>query len=178
MSHPPNTKSSRSLSGTNSFTSGERPSVRLPRRMVLSWVSEPTGCAFFFLTSSTPAMNVVLTAPIPGNKTPNLPLGGAIFAGFSIPLLLELESQYNSPIGLIYINGSSHRGTRVLLSPARRDCPEQVSYDARTPPILQITEPKSVARPLSSMPCSEHSSVPDDTVYLYRHKRHPVVGCR
>src|SRR5260370_41081118 len=143
MSHPPNTKSSRSLSGTNSFTSGERPSVRLPRRMVLSWVSEPTGCAFFFLTSSTPAMNVVLTAPIPGNKTPNLPLGGALFAGFSIPLLLELESQYNSPIGLIYINRSSHPGTRGLLSPSRRDCPEKVSYDSRTPPILQSTQPQS-----------------------------------
>src|SRR5260370_12022574 len=137
MSHPPNTKSSRSLSGTNSFTSGERPSVRLPRRMVLSWVSEPTGCAFFFLTSSTPAMNVVLTAPIPGNKTPNLPLGGAIFAGFSIPLLLELESQYNSPIGLIYFKGSSHPGTRGLLSPARPVVPEQVCSRARTTPHIQ-----------------------------------------
>jgi hypothetical protein len=37
-------------------------------------------------------MNVVLTAPIPGSSTPSLPLGGPIFPGFSIPLLLELES--------------------------------------------------------------------------------------
>jgi hypothetical protein len=36
-------------------------------------------------------MNVVLTAPIPGSSTPNLPFGGAIFPGLSIPLLLELE---------------------------------------------------------------------------------------
>jgi hypothetical protein len=64
--------------------------------MVLSCVNEPTGCALPFLTNSTPAMNVVLTAPIPGNRTPNLPLGGAIFAGFSIPLLLELESHFSS----------------------------------------------------------------------------------
>jgi hypothetical protein len=92
MSQPPNTKSFRSLSGTNYLINGERASVRLPRRIVLSWVSEPTGCAFLVLTSSTPAINVVLTAPIPGSNTPNLPFGGAIFPGLSIPLLLGLES--------------------------------------------------------------------------------------
>src|SRR5207248_323999 len=65
---------------------GELLSVRLPRRIVPSCVSEPTGCALPLRTNSTPAMNVVLTAPIPGKRTPNLPFGGAIFAGFSIQL--------------------------------------------------------------------------------------------
>src|SRR4029077_9744633 len=96
MSQPPNTRSFRSLSGTNFLISGERASVRFPSRIVLSCVSEPTGCALPLRTNSTPAMNVVLTAPIPGNSTPNLPLGGAIFPGFSIPLLLQLASRLNS----------------------------------------------------------------------------------
>src|SRR5258705_3068119 len=91
ISHPPNANSFNSLNGTNFLISGERASVRLPSRIVLSWVSEPTGCAFPFRTSSTPAINVVLTAPIPGSSTPNLPFGGAILTGLSIPLLLELE---------------------------------------------------------------------------------------
>src|SRR4029077_3582423 len=89
MSQPPNTRSFRSLSGTNFLISGERASVRFPSRIVLSCVSEPTGCALPLRTNSTPAIKVVLTAPIPGSSTPNLPLGGAIFPGFSIPLLLE-----------------------------------------------------------------------------------------
>jgi len=33
-------------------------------------------------------MNVVLTAPMPGSKTPSFPLAGAILEGFSMPLLL------------------------------------------------------------------------------------------
>src|SRR5260370_41678365 len=51
-------------------------------------------------------MNVVLTAPIPGNSTPNLPLGGAIFPGFSIPLLLEPGSLLHSfaQFGLLPMN--------------------------------------------------------------------------
>src|SRR6202140_659196 len=92
MSQPPNNKSLRSLSGTNFLINGERPSVPFPKRMVLSCVSEPTGCAFPFLTSSTPAINVVLTAPIPGNSTPNFPFAGTIFPGFSMPLLIDVQN--------------------------------------------------------------------------------------
>src|SRR6267154_2409076 len=44
MSQPPNTKSFRSLSGTNFLISGDRPSVRFPSRIVLNCVSEPSGC--------------------------------------------------------------------------------------------------------------------------------------
>src|SRR5580704_15547127 len=89
MSHPPKVKSFNSASGTNFLTSGERPSVRLPSRIVPSWVSEPTGCALPFLTNSTPAINVVLTAPIPGVNIPSFPLGSAIFPGFSMQLLSQ-----------------------------------------------------------------------------------------
>ena len=50
-------------------------SVRFPSRIVPSWVSEPIGCAIFFLIASTPAINVVLTAPSPGISTPSFPVG-------------------------------------------------------------------------------------------------------
>src|SRR5579859_7818319 len=82
----PKTRSFRSASGTNFLMSGDLPSVRFPSLTVPICVSDPTGCALPFRTSSTPAMNVVLTAPIPGSSTPSFPLAGAIFAGFSILL--------------------------------------------------------------------------------------------
>ena len=47
---------------------GDLLSVRLPRRIVPSCVSEPTGTEWPRRTNSTPAMNVVATAPIPGVK--------------------------------------------------------------------------------------------------------------
>src|SRR5260370_36266863 len=46
--------------------------------MVPSCVSDPTGCAFLRRIKSTPAMNVVATAPIPTVSTPSFPFGGAI----------------------------------------------------------------------------------------------------
>src|SRR5690606_27722377 len=58
-----------------SLISGLRFSERLPRRIVCSWVTEPNGCAPPRRTASTPAMNVVATAPIPGNSTKSLPSG-------------------------------------------------------------------------------------------------------
>ncbi len=82
----PKTRSFKSASGTNFLISGELLSVRLPRRIVPSCVSDPIGCALPLRTSSTPAINVVLTAPIPGSSTPSFPFAGAIFAGFSILL--------------------------------------------------------------------------------------------
>ena len=45
MSQPPNTRSFRLARGTKSLIYGLRPSVRLPRRIVAIWVSDPTGCA-------------------------------------------------------------------------------------------------------------------------------------
>src|SRR5713226_5873192 len=88
MSQPPKVRSFSSASGTNFLMSGERASVRLPRRIVPICVSDPTGCDFPLRTSSTPAINVVLTAPMPGSKIPSFPLAGAILEGFSMPLLL------------------------------------------------------------------------------------------
>src|SRR5277367_569238 len=81
MSQPPNSRSSSFASGTKSLISGVRPSVRLPRRTVASCVSDPIGAPRPRLTASTPAMNVVLTAPIPGSRTPSLPSAGAIGTG-------------------------------------------------------------------------------------------------
>ena len=58
--------------------SGARPSVRLPSRMVPICVREPIGRAAPRRTFSTPAMNVVATAPSPTQSTPSVPLAGAI----------------------------------------------------------------------------------------------------
>src|SRR5437899_585373 len=81
MSQPPKTRLSSFSSWTNSRISGERRWVRLPRRMVPSWVTEPIGWAQPLRTSSTPAINVVLTAPMPGVRTPSSPCGGAMLVG-------------------------------------------------------------------------------------------------
>ena len=79
MSQPPKTRSLRPASGTKSLIIGVRLSVRLPSRMVESCVSDPTGAAIPRLIASTPAMNVVVTAPIPGINTPSFPSAGAIW---------------------------------------------------------------------------------------------------
>src|SRR5690242_3740105 len=60
--------------------SGLRPSLRLPSRMVPICVVEPIGLASPRRTASTPAINVVATAPMPGIMTPNFPVAGFIFA--------------------------------------------------------------------------------------------------
>ena len=75
MSQPPNTRSSSPASGTKSLICGERASVRLPRRTVPIWVSDPIGFARPRRTASTPAIVVVLTAPMPTSKIPSFPLG-------------------------------------------------------------------------------------------------------
>ncbi len=65
--------------GTKSWMAGLRPSVRFPKRMVPSWVSDPMGLPRPRLMASRPAMNVVVTAPMPGIRTPSLPSAGAIW---------------------------------------------------------------------------------------------------
>ena len=77
-SQAPNTRSFSAASGTKSRISGARPSVRLPSRIVPIWVSEPIGLAPPRRTFSTPAMNVVATAPSPTQSTPSFPSAGAI----------------------------------------------------------------------------------------------------
>src|SRR4026208_1731964 len=81
MSHPPNTMSSRPDSGTTSLIFGERPSVRLPRRMVPICVREPIGLEKPLRIAGTPAIVVVLTAPRPTSRMPSLPRAGAIAIG-------------------------------------------------------------------------------------------------
>src|SRR5579871_952836 len=91
MSHPPKTRSFSPASGTKSLIMGVRASVRLPKRMVESWVRDPTGTPRPRFTASTPAMKVVETAPIPGIRTPSFPSAGAIWTlsltGKSVVLL-------------------------------------------------------------------------------------------
>ena len=92
MSQPVKTMSFKSARGTKSLISGELLSVRLPRRMVPIWVSEPMGLARPRRTASTPAIIVVATAPRPTTITPSLPLAGSTFvaAVFWPPCLLSV----------------------------------------------------------------------------------------
>src|SRR6267142_2557819 len=129
MSHPPKVRSFSSASGTNFLMSGERASVRLPSRMVPICVSDPTGCALPLRTSSTPAMKVVLTAPMPGSSTPSFPLAGAILEGFSMPLLLM-----NDPNT---IDGKIELKTRIAAAEACR-VPKQTNNDEGRFEDLQI----------------------------------------
>src|SRR5687767_1266933 len=78
MSQAPKTRSFNWANGTKSLINGTRLSVRLPRRTVPICVRLPIGSAKPFLIASTPAMNVVLTAPSPTNRTPSFPCAGAI----------------------------------------------------------------------------------------------------
>src|ERR1700687_194697 len=130
MSHPPKVRSVSSASGTNFLMSGERASVRLPRRMVPICVSDPTGCDSPLRTSSTPAMKVVLTAPIPGSNTPNLPLAGAIFPGFFMQLLLKSRSHQCNRLSNAFKKQSYRAG-------AFQNC-KQTSNDERSASDLQI----------------------------------------
>src|SRR5467141_2397392 len=129
ISQPPKVRSLSSASGTNLLISGERPSVRLPRRIVPICVSDPTGCDLPLRTSSTPAMNVVLTAPMPGSRTPSFPLAGAILEGFSMPLLL-----LNDPNT---IDGKIELKTRIAAAEACR-VPKQTNNDEGRFEDLQI----------------------------------------
>src|SRR5690348_3831488 len=77
-SQAPKTRSSSSASGTSSLMSGARFSVRLPSRIVAIWVKEPIGLESPRRILSTPAMNVVATAPRPGVRMPSFPVAGRI----------------------------------------------------------------------------------------------------
>ena len=50
-----------------------------PSRMVAIWVREPMGLPNPRRIASTPAKNVVVTAPIPGIRMPSFPSAGAIW---------------------------------------------------------------------------------------------------
>src|SRR5712692_8736549 len=104
--------------------SGERPSVRLPRRIVPICVSEPTGCDLPLRTSSTPAMNVVLTAPMPGSRTPSFPLAGAILEGFSMPLLFIERSKEKMNLGLEtpQRKRAAHSNKQIIMRDAAKIC--------------------------------------------------------
>ena len=57
--------------------------------MVPICVIEPMGLEIPFRTASTPATNVVATAPIPGIMMPSLPFAGATSSQLVLPLFFE-----------------------------------------------------------------------------------------
>src|SRR5579862_5969751 len=97
MSQPPKTRSSIFASGTKSWILGVRASVRLPSRTVPNCVNDPIGWPSPRFIASTPAINVVLTAPMPGINIPNLPSAGAIVV---FPLVDKLQISLGSVRGL------------------------------------------------------------------------------
>ena len=103
MSQPVKTRSLSSASGTNSLIFGDRPSVRFPSRMVPICVSEPMGCAMPLRTASTPATNVVATAPMPGIITPNLPFAGSIVGVFDRSSCVEAGFADFFPVAIVWL---------------------------------------------------------------------------
>src|SRR5262245_18899718 len=77
--------------------SGERPSVRLPSRIVPIWVSDPIGLDLPRRMDSTPAMKVVATAPIPGVRMPSLPVAGRMSADFPAMLRDFVSDMLETP---------------------------------------------------------------------------------
>ena len=112
MSQPPNTRSSSEDSGTTSLIFGERFSVRLPRRMVPIWVSEPIGFAKPLRMASTPAIVVVLTAPRPTSRMPSLPRAGAMstWVGTTKQLYQPIHRSPVSPAADAYFRIDVRRG--------------------------------------------------------------------
>src|SRR5438270_523139 len=77
-SQPPKARFSSGVSGTSSLIICQRFSLRFPRRMCAICVSDPMGRPRPRRAASTPAMNVVATAPIPGSSTASFPSAGAM----------------------------------------------------------------------------------------------------
>src|SRR6478736_5504952 len=97
MSHAVKTRSFRLARGRNLLILGERLSVRFPSRMVPICVSEPIGLAIPLRMASTPATNVVATAPIPTIITPSLPRAEAILVAVVFSAAEEAIDLRNRP---------------------------------------------------------------------------------
>src|SRR5260370_20664676 len=138
MSQPPKVRSVSSARGTNFLMSGERASVRLPRRMVPICVSDPTDCDLPLRTSSTPAMKVVLTAPMPGSNTPSLPLAGAISERLSMPLLLfndpdAIDRKMKLEQELPQANRAASPNKQIIMRAAAKNSKSEPKKIARLP---------------------------------------------
>jgi len=78
-------------------------------------------------------MNVVLTAPIPGVRTPNLPLGEAIFTGLRIQFP---PVRANFPAGALTRRETDFISKWMLIGAVNAG--NKTSYDAATVEFLQI----------------------------------------
>ena len=80
MSQPVNTRSFSPASGTKSLIFGERPSVRLPSRMVPIWVSEPMGAGDSLAHGFDACNKCSGDGTHAGNHDPELSFGGCELA--------------------------------------------------------------------------------------------------
>src|SRR5712692_9854650 len=163
ISQPPKVRSFSSASGTNFLMSGERASVRLPRRMVPICVSDPTGWDLPRRTSSTPAMKVVLTAPMPGSRTPSFPLAGAILEGFSMPLLFiersrnDRKKKMNLELELPQQKRAASPNKLTMMGEDLRICKSKRHEQARFASI-HLWEGKRSQMPASSSPRTQEQN--------------------
>src|ERR1700688_212813 len=118
---------------------GLRPSVRFPKRTVPNCVREPIGFPSPSLNASSPAMKVVVTAPMPGISTPSLPSAGAIWT-------LSLLAKMNSPFDPKCYNTNSmrERATATLTTVVVDD--EQLACDELSYLLDDFPEVEVIAR--------------------------------
>src|SRR4051812_15189654 len=97
-----------------------------------SWVSEPIGLPMPLRIASTPAMNVVATAPIPGMRMPSLPLAGLT----STPFLRAIDADLAPRLDGFQANKSGTVGYRPgvensPLSDRRQRAGEDLAHGGR-----------------------------------------------
>src|SRR5918993_2466417 len=117
MSHPPKTMSSSCASGTNSLILGVRLSVRLPSRIVPICVSDPMGFARPLRMATTPAIVVVLTAPRPTRRMPNLPWAGAISKACFTLEIYHHEATYHGRTMMFLLRMLMRKGRGASMDP-------------------------------------------------------------
>src|SRR5271167_4344139 len=105
--------------------------------MVPIWVSDPMGLEIPLRTASTPATNVVATAPMPGIMIPSFPLAGAIspsalfvfpcflFVGMlSVRFMKECTNSLSSRMRRRHCNGTRVKGDDCALCGNLKDLVE------------------------------------------------------
>src|SRR5262245_57380790 len=101
--------------------------------MVPYWVREPIGRPRPFLMSSTPAITVVLTAPIPGRSTPSFPRAGAIITcPCSIRTLLWSIGRYHHNT-----SGETASQERPMIEQVTQVCKQTLSGYILVPWVLE-----------------------------------------
>jgi hypothetical protein len=77
-------------------------------------------------------MKVVLTAPMPGRRTPSLPFGGATFAGLRMRLF-PLSAFVTREAAAGYQRRQRQKAKRIMMREARAICKSEYAMGNRQP---------------------------------------------